>query len=239
MAWKSTPQITPREVIGWCLRLEYCTAICGNRLRVGVRSKTLPWRGLSVGPSKVVPWPQLITAELLAAWALYPCSRPWAVWISSFLAWCLPDGLATVGAWSCCSWAIALGMVRHMHCKSVRPLHVSKSPKSGKEGFRVKNLKISPKTEVFGRTSLRTPGQKLRSGPPNPGKTSSLARTCRADVHEKTSVWKTSGWFFVPYFGVKKLPFPITQERSGNAEGSRNPWVIKFHGRLGCWFISL
>ena len=21
---------------------------------------------------------------------------------------------------------------------------------------------------------------------------------------------------------------------SGNAEGSRNPWVIKFHGRLGC-----
>ena len=30
--------------------------------------------------------------------------------------------------------------------------------------------KISPKTEVFGRTSLRTSGQKLRSGPPNPGK---------------------------------------------------------------------
>ena len=26
---------------------------------------------------------------------------------------------------------------------------------------------------------------------------------------------------------------------SGNAEGSRIPWVIKFHGRLGCWFISL
>ena len=25
----------------------------------------------------------------------------------------------------------------------------------------------------------------------------------------------------------------------GNAEGSRNPWVMKFHGRLGCWFISL
>ena len=48
--------------------------------------------------------------------------------------------------------------------------------------------KISPKTEVFGRTSLRTSGRKLRSGPPNPGKTSILARTCRADVHEKTSV---------------------------------------------------
>ena len=48
--------------------------------------------------------------------------------------------------------------------------------------------KISPKTEVFGRTSLRTSGQKLRSGPPNPGKTSVSARACRADVHEKTSV---------------------------------------------------
>ena len=48
--------------------------------------------------------------------------------------------------------------------------------------------KISPKTEVFGRTSLRTSGQKLRSGPPNPSKTSISARAYRADVHEKTSV---------------------------------------------------
>ena len=31
--------------------------------------------------------------------------------------------------------------------------------------------KIQPKEEVFGRTSLRTSRQKLRSGPPNPGKT--------------------------------------------------------------------
>ena len=31
-------------------------------------------------------------------------------------------------------------------------------------------------------------------------KTSILERTCCADVHGKTSVWKTSGWFFVPYF---------------------------------------
>ena len=30
--------------------------------------------------------------------------------------------------------------------------------------------KFSPKTEVFGQTSLRTSGQRLRSGPPNPGK---------------------------------------------------------------------
>ena len=42
-------------------------------------------------------------------------------------------------------------------------------------------------------------------------KTSILARTCRADAHAKTSVWKTSGWFFAPYtkachlwIGIKK-----------------------------------
>ena len=48
--------------------------------------------------------------------------------------------------------------------------------------------KIQPKEEVFGRISLRTSVQKLRSGPPNPGKTSTLAPTSRTDVHEKTSV---------------------------------------------------
>ena len=26
---------------------------------------------------------------------------------------------------------------------------------------------------------------------------------------------------------------------SGKAEGSRNPWVIQFHGRLGCRFVTL
>ena len=39
--------------------------------------------------------------------------------------------------------------------------------------------------EVLGRISLRTSSQKLRSGPPNPGKTSMLARTSRTNVHEK------------------------------------------------------
>ena len=29
------------------------------------------------------------------------------------------------------------------------------------------------------------------------------------------------------------------RQRSGNAKGSRNPWVIKFHGRLGCCFVTL
>ena len=34
--------------------------------------------------------------------------------------------------------------------------------------------KNQPKEEVLGRTSLRTSGQKLRSGPPNPGKTTAI-----------------------------------------------------------------
>ena len=70
----------------------------------------------------------------------------------------------------------------------------------GVRGTFIRNVKSAQRPKFFGRTSLRTSGQKLRSGPPNPGETSILARTCRADVHEKTSVWKTSGWFFVPYF---------------------------------------
>ena len=56
--------------------------------------------------------------------------------------------------------------------------------------FTLSGTKIQPKEEVFGRISLRTSGQKLRSGPPNPGKKSNLERTSRADVHEKTSVLK-------------------------------------------------
>ena len=48
--------------------------------------------------------------------------------------------------------------------------------------------KIHPKEEVLSRMSLRTCGQKPRSGPPNPGKTCILERTSHADIHEKTSV---------------------------------------------------
>ena len=53
--------------------------------------------------------------------------------------------------------------------------------------------KNQPNEEVLGRISLWTSPQKLRSGPPNPGKTSILAWTSRAGVHEKTSVCKTLG----------------------------------------------
>ena len=56
--------------------------------------------------------------------------------------------------------------------------------------------RIQPKEEVFGRISLRTSGQKLRSGPPNPGKTSILERTARADIHEKNFGLKNFGLIF-------------------------------------------
>ena len=65
--------------------------------------------------------------------------------------------------------------------------------------------KNQPKEEALGRISLRTSGQRLRSGPPNPARISILARTSRADVHEKTSVCKTSGWFFAPQFWIRNL----------------------------------
>ena len=52
---------------------------------------------------------------------------------------------------------------------------------------------------------MRTPGQKLRSNGPNSGtKTSILARTCRADVNEKTSVRKSSGFFSFPTRGSRR-----------------------------------
>ena len=55
------------------------------------------------------------------------------------------------------------------------------------KGTSAKKMKNQPKEEVLGRISLRTSGEKLRSGPPNLGKRSILARTPRADIHEKTS----------------------------------------------------
>ena len=56
--------------------------------------------------------------------------------------------------------------------------------------------KIQPKEEVLGRTSLRTSRQKLRSGPPKPGKTSISERTSHADVHDKNFGLKNFGLIF-------------------------------------------
>ena len=47
------------------------------------------------------------------------------------------------------------------------------------------------------------------------------------------------GWPLCMYTRTKVQGKRTHELCLGNAEGSRNPWVIKFHGRLGCWFISL
>ena len=64
--------------------------------------------------------------------------------------------------------------------------------------------KIQPKEEVFGRTSLRTSRQKLRSGPPNPGKTSISERAFHADVREKNFGLKNFGLIFRSLFSDTK-----------------------------------
>ena len=48
--------------------------------------------------------------------------------------------------------------------------------------------------EVLVRISLRTSGQKFRSGPQLLAKTSIVSWTSCADVHDETPVWETLGW---------------------------------------------
>ena len=125
-------------------------------------------------------------------------------------------------------------------------------------------MKNQPKEEVLGRISLRTSGRKPRSSPPNPGKRRMLARTSHADVHEKTLVWKTSGWFFVPYyFYCVSLRSPPTPEKHQwdfstlSQKSFRNPnpyWSRRKYGNtpplctavhppfcivVPCWLLSL
>ena len=94
-----------------------------------------------------------------------------------------------------------------------------------------------PKEEVFGQTSLRTSRQKLLSGPPNPGKISSLARTCRTDVHKKSLVWKPSGWFFRS-LGIPSWEFyavhVVGQEPSKIALSNSRCWPY-FENRMTCY----
>ena len=85
---------------------------------------------------------------------------------------------------------------------------VRKIPKNTKMAHK-SGTKIQPKEEVFGRRSLRTSGQKLRSGPPNPGKISILAPTSRADVHEKNFGLKNFGLIFRSLINVRKIRAPI------------------------------
>ena len=51
-------------------------------------------------------------------------------------------------------------------------------------GLQLRNEQ-SAQRGTLGQTSMRTSGQKLRSGHPHPGNRCTLARTSRADVHEK------------------------------------------------------
>ena len=63
----------------------------------------------------------------------------------------------------------------------------------------IQKRKISPKRKFSAGRPCRHPAKNFGQALQVLEKTSILARTCRADVHEKTSVWKTSGWFLVPY----------------------------------------
>ena len=66
--------------------------------------------------------------------------------------------------------------------------------------------KFSPKRKFLAGHPCGHPAKNFGQGPPNPAKTSILERTSRVDVHEKTSVWKPSGWF----------PFPINFSTAGS-----------------------
>ena len=77
---------------------------------------------------------------------------------------------------SCCTFGPPPSLLRVTH-ESLTPGHpagIRQVPRGGGPeacAHLHSGTKIQPKEEVFGRTSLRTSGQKLRSGPPNAGKT--------------------------------------------------------------------
>ena len=65
--------------------------------------------------------------------------------------------------------------------------------------------KNSAQTGNFGPDILAGVRQKLRSGPPNPEKTSNVARCSCADVDDETSVWKIRADLLFPEIGT--IPF--------------------------------
>ena len=85
--------------------------------------------------------------------------------------------------------------------------------------LRFSGTKLQPKLEVFGRISLRTSGQKLRSGPPNPGKTSISERTSRRTSMKKLRSEKLRADFPFPGFWRKK-------ESKGNPEKKRRVFLF-------------
>ena len=74
---------------------------------------------------------------------------------------------------------------------------------SGRQPALQSGTKIQPKEEVFGRISLRTSGQKLRSGPPNPGKQAFWNGHPARTSMKKLRSEKLRADFFVPY--IRKI----------------------------------
>ena len=87
-------------------------------------------------------------------------------------------------------------------------------------GLRSSGTKNQPKEEVFGRISLRTSSQKLRSGPLNPGKESIGAPTSRADIHEKTFGLKNFGLIY------RIVPFRIQSIFLVQPSGPRKSYLV-------------
>ena len=105
--------------------------------------------------------------------------------------------------------------------------------------------KVSPKTEVFGRTSLRTSGQKLRSGPPNPGKNKHLGTDMPRGRPRKNFGLKNFGLMFrsltwsslCPIF----WPFLRSPAQAWTIKAVRGTVAIKgiFHNQKGPRSVSV
>ena len=92
------------------------------------------------------------------------------------------------------------------------------------KGFSQKR-KISPKRKFSAGRPCGYPAKNFGQALQILKKASILAQTCHADVHEKTSVWKTSGWSFVPYLvGIHPQSSPELRPKLGKT----NSWEYLF-----------
>ena len=67
-----------------------------------------------------------------------------------------------------------------------------------------------------------------------------LAHVVSVRPQEFINIHLYLGFLGINFFGgIHFLTLTLTPQNLGNVEGSRTPWVIKFHGRLGCWFVTL
>ena len=132
--------------------------------------------------------------------------------------------------------------------------------------LRYSGTKIQPKEEVLGRISLRTSGQKLRSDPPNPGKTSIFARTSMRKLrseklrayflfprHFPRNVWAFILWVtktpqnsrqISHQISLRKTPKKFTDEllqgrRGKKLSAGRNPLKKSAHSSRPCSCLPL